>query len=69
MEESGLKSCGKYFVADPLGHVILSRPVKKCGMGLVNPCDEAPSEYLMSKKVTARLTEQIQMQFGQKVNT
>ena len=41
---------------------ILALPVRKGGLGLVSPCNEAQLEYSMSKKVTAPLVKQIQSQ-------
>jgi hypothetical protein len=44
----------------PLERDILALPVRKGRIGLANLCIEAPLEYLVSKKVTAPLADQIQ---------
>ena len=41
---------------------ILALPVRKGGIGVANPCNEAPLEYLASRKITAPLVERIQLQ-------
>ena len=41
---------------------ILALPVRKGGIGVANPCSEAPLEYLASRKITAPLVERIQLQ-------
>ncbi len=46
----------------PLERDILALPVKKGGIGVTNPCFEAPLEYSASKKVTAPMVEQIHLQ-------
>jgi hypothetical protein len=43
----------------PLERDILALPVRKGRIGLANLCIEAPLEYLVSKKVTAPLADQI----------
>ena len=41
---------------------ILALPVRKGGLGVTNPCQEAELGYAASTKVTAPLVEQIQVQ-------
>ena len=41
---------------------ILALPVRKGGIGVANPCSEAPLEYLASRKITTPLVERIQLQ-------
>jgi hypothetical protein len=43
----------------PLEREILALPVKKGGIGVTNPCNEATLEYSVSRKVTTLLVEQI----------
>ena len=46
----------------PLEREILALPVRKGGLGVTNPCQQADLEYAASTKVTAPLVEQIQLQ-------
>ena len=56
----------KFFLAAITEHElmreILALPVRKGGLGVTNPCQEAAVEYAASTKITALLVEQIQSQ-------
>ena len=46
----------------PIEREILALPVRKGGIGVANPCNEAQLEYQASRKITAPLVKRIELQ-------
>ena len=46
----------------PIEREIPALPVRKGGIGVANPCNEAQLEYQASRKITAPLVKRIELQ-------